>query len=60
MLPAAVTKRLSIEAGTSLGWARYASANVAIDHFGASAPAGVLAEKFGFTVDQVVARYEAL
>jgi transketolase len=60
VLPPAITKRLSLEAGTSLGWARYASAHVAIDHFGASAPAGVLAEKFGFTVDQVVARFEAL
>lgn len=60
VLPAAITKRLSVEAGTSLGWARYASANVGIDTFGASAPAEVLAEEFGFTVAQVLARYESL
>lgn len=60
VLPPAVQKRLSIEAGTTLGWAKYARAHIGIDSFGASAPAGVLAEKFGFTVDAVVERYGAL
>jgi len=60
VLPPSVTRRLSIEAGCSLGWDRYASAQVSIDHFGASAPAEVLAEKFGFTPDAVKARFDAL
>jgi len=42
VLPSAVTVRLSVEAGISLGWSRWIGergASVAIDHFGASAPA---------------------
>lgn len=45
---------VSIEAGSSFGWAKYAHAHVALDHFGASAPAEVLFEQFGFTVPNVV------
>jgi len=57
VLPTAVTRRLSIEAGVGMGWERYASHQQSIDRFGASAPAEVLAEKFGFTTDAVLARY---
>ncbi|MCR9159905.1 MAG: transketolase [Nannocystaceae bacterium] len=57
VLPRAVTRRLSVEAGVGLGWERYASAHQGIDRFGASAPAGVLAEQFGFTPNAVLARY---
>jgi hypothetical protein len=42
----------------SLGWERWVGldgAIVGLDHFGASAPAGTIFEKFGFTVDRVVA-----
>jgi transketolase len=60
VLPPAVTRRLSIEAGTTLGWDRYACAQHGIDRFGASAPAEDLAETFGFTVPAVVAHYRAL
>ena len=45
-----------IEAGASLGWERWVGdegAIVAIDRFGASAPAGTIFEQFGFTVDRV-------
>lgn len=45
---------LSIEAGSTFGWAKYADAHVGIDHFGASAPAEILFREFGFTVDNVV------
>ena len=41
----------------SLGWDRWVGdggAIVGLDHFGASAPAGTIFEKFGFTVDRVV------
>ena len=56
VLPAAVRRRVTIEAGASLGWERYAGdegAILGIDHFGASAPAGTIFEKLGFTADRV-------
>jgi transketolase len=58
VLPRAVRARVSIEAGVSLGWDRWVGpdgAVVGLDHFGASAPAGTIFEKFGFTTDRVVA-----
>ncbi|HEX2755008.1 MAG TPA: transketolase [Candidatus Limnocylindrales bacterium] len=57
VLPPAVKARVAVEAGVSLGWDRWTGdegAIVALDHFGASAPAGTIFEKFGFTVDRVV------
>ncbi|MDB9517765.1 transketolase [Roseofilum reptotaenium CS-1145] len=63
VLPKAVTKRLAVEAGTSFGWHRYLSSEgdmVSIDRFGVSSPGGTAMEKFGFTVDHVVARAKAL
>ncbi|MBO6575431.1 MAG: transketolase [Rhodothermales bacterium] len=58
VLPPSVSARVAVEAGVSLGWERYvglAGTTVAMDDYGASAPAKVLFEKFGFTVDAVVA-----
>ena len=63
VLPPQVTARLAIEAGVSLGWERYVGPQGAVlgqDRFGASAPYQVLAEKFGFTVEEVVARGKKL
>jgi transketolase len=57
VLPRAVRARVSVEAGVSLGWDRWVGdegAIVGLDHFGASAPAGTIFERFGFTVDRVV------
>ncbi len=51
---------LSIEAGATFGWERYADDAIGIDHFGASAPGDVVMEKFGFTADHVVERARAL
>jgi transketolase len=48
--------RVSIEAGSTFGWSRYADLSIGIDTFGASAPDSVLAEKFGFTPEAVAAR----
>ena len=48
--------RVAIEAGATLGWERWTGdggLTLGMDRFGASAPAGVLAEQFGFTPDQV-------
>jgi transketolase len=47
-------KRLSVEAGTTIGWQKYADASVGIDRFGASGPGAKVLEYFGFTVENVV------
>jgi len=63
VLPKAVTKRLAVEAATSFGWCRYIGNEgdmISIERFGASAPGSVVLEKFGYTVDNVVARAKAL
>jgi transketolase len=52
VLPAAVPV-LSVEAATSFGWSRWADDHVALDRFGASAPAGDLFDEFGFTPEAV-------
>ena len=52
--------RVSIEAGRTFGWSKYAQAHVGHDGFGASAPAGDLAKHFGFTVDNVVTAVKSL
>ena len=51
---------LSVEAGVTLGWARFADDSLGIDHFGASAPGEVVLEQFGFTAQNVAARATAL
>jgi transketolase len=63
VLPKAVTKRLAVEAGSSFGWHKYVGTEgdtVTIDRFGASAPGGVCLEKFGFSVDNVLAKAKQL
>ncbi len=63
VLPKAVTKRLVVEAASSFGWCRYLGnegAMISIDRFGVSAPGNVALEKFGYTVDNVVAKAKAL
>ncbi|MEA3350314.1 MAG: transketolase [Chloroflexota bacterium] len=62
VLPADVP-RLAIETGTPLGWCRYVGdkgAVIGIDRFGASAPYEIILEKFGFTVEKVVAKTQEL
>jgi transketolase len=51
---------LAVEAASSFGWDRYADDTVSIDRFGASAPGDVVLHELGFTVDNVVARANAL
>ena len=49
--------KVSIEAGTTLGWERYTGTDglqIGLDRFGASAPAEELFEKFGFTAEAIV------
>ncbi len=47
---------ISVEAGVTLGWARYADESIGIDEFGTSAPGDVALEFFGFTPTAVAAR----
>ncbi|MFC0120297.1 transketolase [Pseudoalteromonas xiamenensis] len=63
VLPRSVTRRVAIEAGISDFWYKYVGLNGAIvgmTTFGESAPAGELFKLFGFTVDNVVEKAEAL
>ena len=56
ILPPPARKRVTIEAGVTLGWDRYAGDNgamIGIDHFGASAPGATVFEHFGFTMEHV-------
>ena len=52
--------RLAIEAAASFGWREWADATVTLDRFGASAPGGVLFERFGFTAESVAERARRL
>lgn len=57
VLTPSVTKRVSIEAGSTMGWHKYvgsAGAVIGVDTFGASAPGGTCMEKFGFTVENLL------
>jgi transketolase len=63
VLPSRTRARLAVEAGCSFGWERFVGLDgdvVAIDRFGESAPDKVLFKEFGFTVDNVVKKAEAL
>ena len=60
VLPGNITARLAVEAGATLGWERYASSVLGIDHYGSSAPYQVILDRFGFTVKNVVDRAKAI
>ena len=60
VLPNAVRNRLSLEMASTFGWQKYVGLDgvtVGIDGFGASGPADQVMAQFGFTVENVVARY---
>ena len=63
VFPAAIKKRLAVEAGSPLGWHKYVTdegAIIAMHGFGESAPAEDLYKVFGFTVDNVIEKAKAL
>ncbi len=63
VLPKTVRARLAVEAASDFGWHKYVGLDgdvLCMEGFGASAPAGKLFEKYGFTVENVVAKAEAL
>ena len=62
VLPRGVKARVTVEAGIRMSWDRIlgeAGEPVSIEHYGASAPAKILFEQFGFTADNVVAKANA-
>ncbi len=63
VLPSNIRARIAIEAATTMGWERYVGiegVTLGIPHFGASAPAGVLYEKFGLTAQRMADEAETL
>src|SRR3569623_859154 len=63
VLPPPVTRRVSMEAGVTLGWATWVGTrgvSLGIDHFGESAPGNILMEKFGMTKDALVTAVRAM
>jgi len=63
VLPAAVTKRVAVEAGIADYWYKYVGLNgqiIGMRTFGESAPAELLFQQFGFTVENVVQTVESL
>jgi transketolase len=51
---------VSIEAGSTLGWERYAARCIGLDRFGASAPFADIYKNLGFTVERVVGEVKGL
>ena len=63
VLPPSVTARLAVELGVEQGWHRWVGdhgAVIALDRYGASAPAKELLAQYGYTVDRVVERARTL
>jgi transketolase len=63
VFPASIRKRVSVEAGSVLGWHKYVTDEgdiIGMTTFGESAPAEELFKLFGFTIDNVVQKAKAL
>ena len=57
LLPENIRARLAVEAATDFGWHKYVGLDgkiISMNRFGASAPADILFDKFGFTVENIV------
>jgi transketolase, bacterial and yeast len=63
ILPKSVRARVAVEAATDFGWGKYVGLDgttVTMKGFGASAPAGILFKKFGFTTENVVSAVKSV
>ena len=63
VLPDDATVKISVEAGVGLGWERYTgnpNAVISIEKYGASAPADILFQKYGFTVERIINKVNEL
>lgn len=57
ILPKAISKRIAVEAGISMGWERFVGRQgkiISIDKFGASAPGNIVLAEYGFTSGNIV------
>lgn len=60
VIPPELKKRMTIEAGTTYGWAKYAGDHgvmIGIDEFGMSAPSDIVLRELGMSVENIVSRY---
>jgi transketolase len=63
VLPPSVGTRLAVEPGATISWWKWVGSDgdvLGLDHFGASAPGATVLEKFGFGLDGIIARAQAL
>jgi transketolase len=63
VLPAAVRARLAVEAGASMSWWKWVGLDgdvLGLDRFGASAPGPTVLKELGFSVENILARAQAL
>ncbi len=63
ILPKNVKARLAIEAGVSFGWDRYIGYegdSITVNRFGASAPAKVVFEKYGFSIENAIEKSKSI
>jgi transketolase len=63
VLPPELKARVTIEAGVTIGWHKYAGdagISIGVDRFGSSSPGGLNMEKYGITADNVVSSVEKL
>lgn len=63
VLPLSITKRVTIEAASTFGWAKYAGSaglTLGIDNFGASAPGDLVLDKYGMNTQNIVNNFLSL
>jgi len=63
ILPKDINNRISVEAGTSIGWSQYvgdSGISIGINDFGESAPGKIIMEKKGFSVENICNTYKKL
>jgi transketolase len=63
VLPAEISKRLAVEAGISQGWLEWVGSEgsvLSVDRYGASAPADIIYEKYGLTVENIIKQAQEL
>lgn len=51
---------ISVEAGVTLGWHKYADHAIGIDRFGASAPGAIALEELGISVEAIISKVKSL
>lgn len=63
VLPKHIRKRLAVEMACDFGWHKYVGLDgkvISVNQFGASAPANIVIQKYGFTVENIVETYLSL